>query len=100
MMAKLSVSARPSSSSSAGVSRADSGEGFAFRLGQHVDAAQPVGFAQPFEGDDRSERAAMRHTVEEHRFHGYFLSIANRARIDGAASPKPMQYLITGKYRL
>src|SRR5829696_7507528 len=43
--------------------------GVALHVRQHVDAAQAIGLAQPFEGGDKAHRAAERKAVDEDRFH-------------------------------
>jgi hypothetical protein len=44
-------------------------------VGQHVDAAQPIGLAEPFQRGDEPHRTSQREAVNEDRFHFLSLSV-------------------------
>src|SRR5690606_23395137 len=49
--------------------RVDAQIALAFHCFRHLDPAEPIRLAQPFERDDRAERASRGHTVEKNGFH-------------------------------
>jgi hypothetical protein len=51
------------------VPRVDAGIGRLAHFAEHVDAAQAIGFAQPFEGRNKAHGTSQREAINKDRFH-------------------------------